>query len=117
MPFSAPLNERCISATHDNRSPSPNMASASSENAMRDMRKNLFRADGHVENGNGPAASQCAKPCLQIGAAHFIIRVLFGTGIERRSHMQHFLLAGGDLLAIGVIVLSVAYLSWKQFSR
>lgn len=31
--------------------------------------------------------------------------------------MQHFLLAGGDLLVIGVIVLSVAYLSWKQFSR
>jgi len=31
--------------------------------------------------------------------------------------MQDFLLAGSDLLVIGVIVLSVAYLSWKQFSR
>ncbi|MBA8819083.1 hypothetical protein FHW00_001396 [Ochrobactrum sp. P6BSIII] len=31
--------------------------------------------------------------------------------------MQHFLLAGGDLLVIGAIILSVAYLSWKQFSR
>lgn len=70
-----------------------------------------------MEKGNSPAPSQHAKLCLQIGRADFIIWILFEIGIEGRSHMQHFLLAGGDLLVIGVIVLSVAYLSWKQFSR
>ncbi|KAB2699078.1 hypothetical protein F9K79_08170 [Ochrobactrum sp. Kaboul] len=70
-----------------------------------------------MENGNSPTPSLSAKPCLQIGTADFIIRSLFGIRIEGRSHMQHFLLTGGDLLVIGVIVLSVAYLSWKQFSR
>lgn len=70
-----------------------------------------------MENGNSPAPSQCAKPCLQIGRTDFIIRTLLGIRIEGRSHMQHFLLAGGDLLVIGAIILSVAYLSWKQFSR
>jgi len=30
--------------------------------------------------------------------------------------MSHYLLASGDLL-IAAIILSVAYLSWKQFSK
>ncbi len=31
--------------------------------------------------------------------------------------MQNTLLASGDLITIAVIVLSVAYLSWRQFFR
>lgn len=87
------------------------------KNATSQHAQNFFRAGSNMENGNSPGPSQCAKPYLQIGTADFIIKTLFGTRIEGRSHMQHFLLAGGDLLVIGAIVLSVAYLSWKQFSR
>ncbi len=31
--------------------------------------------------------------------------------------MSQYLLASGDLLVIAAIILSVAYLSWKQFSK
>ena len=31
--------------------------------------------------------------------------------------MGAYLLAGGDLIVIAAIILSVAYLSWKQFSK
>jgi len=42
---------------------------------------------------------------------------IVGHSSERRSRMSHYLLASGDLLVIAAIILSVAYLSWKQFSK
>ena len=42
---------------------------------------------------------------------------MVGHSSERRSRMSHYLLASGDLLVIAAIILSVAYLSWKQFSK
>lgn len=57
-----------------------------------------------------------AKPCLQIEATLLIIDAATGPN-RKEPQMSHYLLASGDLLVIAAIILSVAYLSWKQFSK
>ena len=42
---------------------------------------------------------------------------IIGQDSEGRPRMSHYLLVSGDLLVIAAIILSVAYLSWKQFSK
>ncbi len=75
-----------------------------------------------------PDGDGFAKQCLQIAFAPAIMDArlswmpgyhgcIVGHSSERRSRMSHYLLASGDLLVIAAIILSVAYLSWKQFSK
>ena len=84
--------------------------------AARTLR-NSVRVYRESWNGSVPNAASFAKPCLQITFAPAIMKHIVGQSIARRSRMSHYLLASGDLLAIAAIILSVAYLSWKQFSK